>query len=265
MNQFKLFFFRVIKSFFNIFNYDIINKEDSMILPKEGLTYSEDFLYTYHNAGFLQEEKFISAYQRAKSADDNGLLKHFDIQWRIHVLSWAANLSIYKEGDFVDCGGGSGIFASAIISYTNFNKYNKTYYLIDSFSGLSVQHSSDNEFKRSHKLYSTLTTEDKVLAIRERFVNDKVEIVKGFIPEIFNELNVSKISFLSVDLNSAIPEYECLNFFWDKIVSGGIIVLDDHGYLNQFEESRIQHEKFAKEKNVEILKLPTCQGIIIKP
>ena len=49
------------------------------------------------------------------------------------------------------------------------------------------------------------------------------------------------------------------------MVSGGVIILDDYGYADSHTEQRMAHIAFAKSKNVEILTLPTCQGLILKP
>ena len=49
------------------------------------------------------------------------------------------------------------------------------------------------------------------------------------------------------------------------MVKGGVIVLDDYGYANATNEQKVAHDLFAKSKKVEILSLPTCQGLLIKP
>ena len=55
-----------------------------VVLEKKRLTYYHDLLYTYHNADFLQDPKFQQAYALSKSVDAEGLLKNYDIEWRIH-------------------------------------------------------------------------------------------------------------------------------------------------------------------------------------
>ena len=68
-----------------------------------------------------------------------------------------------------------------------------------------------------------------------------------------------------MDMNCVKPEFDALNFFWDKMVSGGIIILDDYGYANSTNDQKAIHDKFANSKGVKILSLPTCQGLLIKP
>jgi len=42
------------------------------------------------------------------------------------------------------------------------------------------------------------------------------------------------------------------------------MILDDYGHVG-YEEQRCAFDKFAEEKNVDILCLPTGQGLILKP
>jgi CTP synthase (UTP-ammonia lyase) len=60
-----------------------------------------------------------------------------------------------------------------------------------------------------------------------------------------------------------IPEIAAAEFFWPRMSLGGIIILDDYGWQG-FDEQRLAFDKFAKEKNVPILSLPTGQALIIK-
>jgi O-methyltransferase len=47
------------------------------------------------------------------------------------------------------------------------------------------------------------------------------------------------------------------------MIKGGVIILDDFGHQD-FEEQYIAHTNWAKEKGIEILSMPTGQGVIIK-
>jgi O-methyltransferase len=87
--------------------------------------------------------------------------------------------------------------------------------------------------------------------------------MKGMVPDTLTKVNIEKVCYLSLDMNCALPEIAAANFFWDKIVKGGMILLDDYG-LVQYQEQKIAFNEFAKEKNIEILSLPTGQGLIVK-
>ncbi len=243
-----------------------INLSDYFLLPKSQVTYSNDLLYTFHNADFLKEPLFAESYQLGKNTDGGTLLKNYDIQWRIHVLCWAAQHAMHLEGDFADCGVHTGIFARAIVNYVNFQNSNKKYYLLDTFSGLDAKYSTEKELERNQLMgYDQEDTNLLYKQVMNTFKDFNVKVIKGPVPETLLEVDTDKISYLSVDMNCIAPEIAALEFFWDKMVSGGIIVLDDYGYANSTNDQKKAHDAFAASRKVQILTLPTCQGLIIKP
>lgn len=242
-----------------------INPNDFVFIPRNGLTFSEDLLYTYHNADFINDPLFIESYNLGKSTDKHEiLLKNYDIRWRIHVLCWAALHASHLKGDFVDCGVNTGIFSRAIINYIDFNKTGKKYYLLDTFNGLDAKYSSEKEMSRN-KIINYESQKSLFEDVKNTFKDFNVEIIKGAVPETLSKVKSDNICFLSIDMNCVLPEIEALNFFWDKMVSGGMIVLDDYGYANSTNDQKEAHDQFAKSKGVMILTLPTCQGLIVKP
>ena len=68
---------------------------------------------------------------------------------------------------------------------------------------------------------------------------------------------------MSIDLNNITPEIESVKKKKKNVVKGGVVLLDDfgyHGYEPQYEGWR----EWARLQNIDILPLPTGQGIIIK-
>ena len=57
--------------------------------------------------------------------------------------------------------------------------------------------------------------------------------------------------------------FHSLEYFWPKLVPGGIIILDDYGYGNN-QEQKWAHDTWAASKRIKILPLPTGQGLIMK-
>ncbi|MDB5145728.1 MAG: hypothetical protein JWQ66_4441 [Mucilaginibacter sp.] len=235
---------------------------DNYILAKKDITYANDLLFTYHNSDFINEPNFSQAYKTVKKIGGD-LLRNYDIQWRIHVICFFANTVKHLEGDFIDCGVNTGFCPRAVIDYTNFNSLNKNYYLFDTFYGMEPKYSSDYEMNR-HSLLGYGKNASLYDQVKEQFKDDNVKIIKGAIPDSLADVSIDKVAYLSVDMNCVYPEVMALEFFWDKLVKGAVIILDDYGYPGCLEQ-KVAHDGFAKSKGVEVLSLPTCQGIIIKP
>ena len=68
----------------------------------------------------------------------------------------------------------------------------------------------------------------------ERFADfENVKIVKGIVPDSLTSVDIKKVSFLSIDMNYSVPERAALEYFWDKMIAGGIIILDDYAFLGR--------------------------------
>jgi hypothetical protein len=66
-------------------------------------------------------------------------------------------------------------------------------------------------------------------------------------------------------MNCAEPEIAAANYFWDRLVPGAVILLDDYGYSELYRRQKDAFDQFAAERRVPLLLLPTGQGIIVKP
>ncbi len=65
-------------------------------------------------------------------------------------------------------------------------------------------------------------------------------------------------------MNIAAPEVAAIEYFWDKLVTGAPIVLDDYGW-SHYHEQQLALDAFAARKGVAIASLPTGQGLLFKP
>jgi hypothetical protein len=90
------------------------------------------------------------------------------------------------------------------------------------------------------------------------------KLVRGRVPETLTSVDIAKVCFLSLDMNIAEPEIAAIEFFWDRLVPGGIVVLDDYGWL-EHRPQKLAMDRFARGKGVEILSVPTGQGLLLKP
>ncbi len=242
-------------------NFRQIKSNSVVFTPMDGVTtYNTDGLATSNNCDFIKDERFAKAY--AASAATNPW-PGFTLQWRVYIVCWLADHVKNLEGDFVECGVNTGAYAKAIIEYTRFNDTNKTFYLLDTFEGLSKAQITEEEMNAGvgNYLSAYRNVYDEV---KKSFANDRVKIVKGLVPDTLSQVEANKIAYLSIDMNVTAPEIAAMEYFWDKIVSGGVLVHDDYGFPQHIHQKHAVDE-FCKRKNVSILCLPTGQGIIFKP
>ena len=53
-----------------------------------------------------------------------------------------------------------------------------------------------------------------------------------------------KVAYLSIDMNSTIPEIAAAEYFWPKMVNGGVMILDDYGF-SKHTNQKIAFDNFA--------------------
>ena len=101
--------------------------------------------------------------------------------------------------------------------------------------------------------------------VSDSFKNYKnIKVIKGYVPDVLNTQPLDKISYLSIDMNNAKAEIGAINFLWSKLSRGGVVVLDDYAYGEDFRDQKDAWDDFAHENDFTILSLPTGQGLIIK-
>jgi len=226
-----------------------------------GFTYNQDGLATVTNCDFLNDPRFQEAY---RLGEQTGSWQDAKIHWRVHVLCWAADRASRLEGDFVECGVNRGGFSRAIMHFVDFPKLGKTFYLLDTFRGLEDRLVSDAERKRGIGVGKWFQYKECYEEVCKTFEGFPVIIVRGVVPETLPQVKAAKVCYLSIDMNCAAPEIAAAEYFWDKLVSGAVIVLDDYGWGGH-EEQKLAFDRFAARKGVMVLSLPTGQGLIFKP
>ena len=243
-------------------NYRQINRE-TKLLPSVfhgPLKYAADSVVTSNNADFMQEPRFRAAYNAAVAT---GPGEHFNMPWRVYIVCTLADIVKDLPGDFVECGVNSGACSRAVIDYVDFQRMDKTFYLLDTYDGLVPDQIRESERKEGIGDYLG-AYKNMYERAKETFGPFRTKIIKGMVPDTLKECDAERICYLSIDMNVVEPEIAAANFFWPKLVKGGVIILDDYGFPRHIEQ-KLAFDKFAREKNVSILYLPTGQGIIFKP
>ena len=229
--------------------------------------FSNDVITFNKSLDFLTDSRFRRAYERGiNSGQQLGPMVNADlgIEFRVHIILWAAHHAMQLEGDFVECGVNTGIFSLAVCDYLDWNKQGRTFWLFDTYCGIPKSMLTDRERAQGTTDQFQHSYFDCYELVQQNFQPyTGIQIIRGVVPGTLNQFTGRKVAYLSIDMNMVEPEIAAIEFFWDRLEKSAIVVLDDYGWIRR----RLQKEAFddfAKRKGIMIATLPTGQGLIVK-
>lgn len=234
-----------------------------MLLRKEARPYDFEGLQTWNNAAFLKDPNFLKAQERGFSGAQGQA--SCPAPWRLHIAIWAAQTAMRREGDFVECGVYLGFVSSVIMTYLKWNEtnHNKRFYLVDSYEGLdpTTLTERERELGRAEQYSNYRGTYPRALKNLAEFKN--TELIKGYVPQVLPQVKAERLAYLHIDMNSAVPEVAALEYFWPKMTTGGVVLLDDYAFIDHKLQKHALDELAAR-LGFSIASLPTGQGLVIK-
>jgi len=235
------------------------------------VTYEADGLVVRgRNVEFLREPRFVEAYHQGMDSGHQicrppGSRDDIHIEWRVHIICWAAHHAARLPGDFVECGVNTGIFSLAAAKYIDLNATGKRFYLFDTFAGIPEEQITERERALGRSVENDVYYDDCFETARRNFGGfPRAILVRGRVPDTLAAIEIDQVCYLSIDMNIAFPEVAAMEHFWDKLVTGAPVILDDYGWLGYAPQKEAM-DAFADRKKVKILTLPTGQGLLLKP
>jgi len=208
---------------------------------------ADDLMVWFRNLGFLSDPEFVAAC--LPYADDALIRARI---WRVYTLCWAARSCLALPGDYVDVGCYDGKTVEIIMRYVGFASGARRYFLYDLFD--------DPPAESRKALHGPGLAED----VRRRTgALGAVEVVAGRLPQAFGEAMPERIAFAQIDLNDADAELGCLGPVLERMVAGGLLVLDDYGFV-RYRDSHAREKAYFRSIGETVLELPTGQGLFIK-
>ncbi len=170
---------------------------------------------------------------------------------RCHVLYQLAKRALKLPGAAAEIGvykGGTARLLSEV-----FGK-NKKLYLYDTFEGMPECSAKDNFCTKG--MFS-----DTSLEAVQAFVGNAgdVEIYKGFFPQTIPPTAEQVLSFVHVDVDIYQSVKDCVDYFWPRLTSGGVMVFDDYGF-----PTCLGARRAVDEYGIDTLYLGTGQALWIK-
>ena len=242
-----------------------VPSDPAVPIASDPASYDADGLTVRHKqVPFLSNPRFIAAYRRAmESGHPFGHDLH--IEWRIAVACWAGIHASKLPGDFVECGVCTGMVSLAVCDYVDFNRTGKTFYLIDTFRGVPEEQVEPDHLATVRRFNAQFYERDNYERACANFrAFPRASVIRGTVPDILPSLGIGAISYLHLDMNTAYPERAAIEYLWPKLSPGAFVLLDDYGWHGH-ERQASALDEFARNTGVEILSLPTGQGLLAKP
>jgi len=177
-------------------------------------------------------------------------------------------------GDIVECGVFAGVSLVRFVSFRNLLEYPNSRKIIgfDTFDKFPTTDFEQDKIPREQFLNdadSDPISKKQLLEVLEHKKNNHmIELIEGDItktvPEYVSHHPEMKISLLNLDVDIYEPSVTILENLYPKVVSGGIIILDDYG---RFPGETKAVDDFLKNKNIKISKFPFSRTpcYIVKP
>lgn len=177
---------------------------------------------------------------------------------RMFMLYQAFLHTASLSGDVVEVGvyrGGTAKFFSLINK-----KYDvrKNIHLFDTFGGMPTT-SAELDIHREGDF------SDTSFEMVSEYLKDfqGVKLTKGFFPQTGGYLKDSTFSFVHVDVDIYQSVLDCCEFLYPRMVSGGIVMFDDYGFISCPGAKKAVDEFFMQKKEKPFY-LPSGQCMVIK-
>ena len=227
---------------------------------------------------------FFKLGRKVAKSDILNIISKYSMTPKIRIYNLIQSLRYVKQknidGDFVECGvwkGGNIILFKKFLD-REFQNKNKIIYAYDTFEGMSEPGIDDNDL-RNNEAASRMLEKDKnkksnlwgvctIENVKRNIINEttnlnNIKFIKGKVEDTLNEEKnlPSKISILRLDTDWYSSTKKELEVMFDRVTSGGIIIIDDYGHWSG---SKKAVDEFFKNKYVWMHYVDYACRLIIK-
>jgi O-methyltransferase len=161
---------------------------------------------------------------------------------RCYILTSLARYAVHLPGQFAECGvfnGGTALLQARILK----NGDDKKLYLFDSFQGLpKINEAKDRWFSEGDYATRSLEAVEELLGE----FRDAIDIRCGWIPETFRGLESERYAFAHMDVDLYQSALDCCNYFYPRLVPGGVLLFDEYGFAAARGEKDAVDEFFCR-------------------
>ncbi|MGE3776517.1 MAG: TylF/MycF/NovP-related O-methyltransferase [Pirellulaceae bacterium] len=149
-----------------------------------------------------------------------------------------------------------GVYRGASARLISEVKGDRPLYLFDTFEGLPESSDQDRGVHREHQYACSLESVQKFL---EGYAN--IHYFPGIFPASAANVPDQRYSFAHFDVDLYEGTKGCLEYFYPRMIRGGIMVSHDYGLLAGVEQA---FQEFFADKPERIIDLPSTQCMVVK-
>ncbi|MFG0264012.1 MAG: TylF/MycF/NovP-related O-methyltransferase [Rhodopirellula sp. JB055] len=189
--------------------------------------------------------------------ESTGQLKGMNTHNRM-MLAQLLRLSDNVPGDTVECGVYKGDSSWLICAANRSSPLSKQHHMFDSFEGISQPGSEDGQHWTRGDLSFGLN------GVQERLKEfEQTAYYPGWIPDRFQDIQDLTFSFVHIDVDLHEPTKDSIEFFYERLNDGGILLCDDYG--SAFCPGATKAcDQFLSSKPESMISLPASGGFMIK-
>ncbi len=197
------------------------------------------------------DESFRADYERFRPTNYRSGERKFTVQQLVRSLS-------HLEGDTAECGVLAGATSYLICQERPENEH----HIFDSFEGLSPPASMDHTNEKSHWKTGDLAVAESI--VRKNLSQfEHVHYHAGWIPTKFSDVSSRQFCFVHVDVDLYEPTRDSIEFFYPRLLPGGMLVCDDYGFTT-CPGAKQACDEFAETIPESWIHLPTGQALLIR-
>jgi O-methyltransferase len=182
--------------------------------------------------------------------------------------------SLSLEGARAECGVFRGLSALYVCRTAALKRKEFTgadFHLVDSFEGFPEPRSEDfitvNRGKHGTARAPAFQQGDAAASLEHvrRVLRDfpGVHFHQGFIPQVLSGLPETHWAFVHIDVDLHQPTLESLEYFYPRMIKGGIVICDDYG-SELFPGARKAWDQYCNGHDIPFVVLGTGQSVIVR-
>ena len=245
---------KILIKLFSKFGYQVINKSKINFTVSD---FKYELITPYANyAPWLQDAEFQDTYNRIKDHTLVDIYRCYEL-WQLtqEVLAINDTASFLEVG--VWKGGTAGIVGRKLTLLNS----NIPFYLADTFSGVVKASEKDEFYKGGEHADTTIEIVEKLMSE----TGSNYKILTGIFPnDTAAKISADeKFGFCHIDVDVYQSAKDIVDWIWDRLITGGMIVFDDYGFHTCTGVTRYVNEQRNKSDRAVIYNL-NGHAIIIK-